>query len=191
MKSIVIPYFSGSGHTARMAQAVHDGAASVGGARVTLLPILGADISEGRFENTALFEAIDAADAVIFGSPTYMGGPAAQFKAFADPSGGHWYRQAWAGKVAGGFTVSGHLSGDKLNTLQYFQILASQHGMIWVGIDLIGYGDPEGRNRLGSQSGAMGIAGQEPPEESPNAADLATGRYLGERVARIALKLRA
>lgn len=191
MKSIVIPYFSGSGHTARMAQAVHDGAASVAGASVTLLPILGADISEGRFKNDALFEAIDAADAVIFGSPTYMGGPAAQFKAFADASGGHWYRQAWAGKVAGGFTVSGHLSGDKLNTLQYFQILAGQHGMIWVGIDLIGYGDPEGRNRLGSQSGAMGIAGQEPPEEAPNAADLATGRYLGERIAKVALKLRA
>lgn len=191
MKSIVIPYFSGAGHTARLAGAVCEGAASVEGVTAVLLPIEGKDIAEGRFDNAAIFEAIDAADGVIFGSPTYMGGPAAQFKAFADASGGHWFRQAWAGKVAGGFTVSGHLSGDKLNTLQYFQILAAQHGMIWVGIDLIGYGDPEGRNRLGSQAGAMAIAGQEPPDEAPNAADLATGRYLGARVAAIVRKLRA
>ena len=46
-----------------------------------------------------------------------MGGPAAQFKAFADALGGHWYGRTWQGKVAGGFTTSGGLSGDKQGTL--------------------------------------------------------------------------
>ena len=49
-----------------------------------------------------------------------MGGPAAQFKAFADATGERWYRGAWRDKLAAGFTVSSGPSGDKLNTLNIF-----------------------------------------------------------------------
>lgn len=57
-----------------------------------------------------------------------------------------------------------------------------QHGMIWTGLpDLPGGAD--GVNRLGSHAGAMGQAGQEPPDVAPNAEDLRTGARLGERVA--------
>jgi len=38
---------------------------------------------------------------MAFGSPTYMGGPAAQFKAFADATGDRWAARTWANKVAG------------------------------------------------------------------------------------------
>ena len=77
---------------------------------------------------------LDASDAIIFGSPTYMGGPAAQFKALADATGERWYRGAWRDKLAAGFTVSSGPSGDKLSTLHYFFTLAMQHGMIWIGL---------------------------------------------------------
>ncbi len=41
MKSIAIVYFSGSGHTAQMAEAVRRGAAGAGGIDTVLLPIDG------------------------------------------------------------------------------------------------------------------------------------------------------
>ena len=87
------------------------------GVQVTSLRISGEMIEQGRWNNPAFIESLDGCDGIIFGTPTYMGGPAAQFKAFADALGGHWYGRTWQCKVAGGFTTSGGLSGDKQGTL--------------------------------------------------------------------------
>jgi NAD(P)H dehydrogenase (quinone) len=183
MTTVSVLYFSGSGHTAKMAEAVAKGAAA-SGVHTNLLPIRGEDIHQGRYQNDALMAQLDASDAIIFGSPTYMGGPAAQFKAFADATGERWYQRKWADKLAAGFTVSGGPSGDKLSTLQYFFTLAMQHGMVWAGLsDLPG---ANGVNRLSSYAGAMGQAAQEQPDVAPNAADRLTGESLGRRVAEAA-----
>jgi NAD(P)H dehydrogenase (quinone) len=187
MPTVSVIYFSGSGHTAKMAEAVHKGAASVAGAKTNLISINGDDIVKGRYANEAVLAQLDASDAIIFGSATYMGGPAAQFKALADATGERWARAAWRDKLAGGFTVSGGPSGDKLNTLQYFFILAMQHGMIWIGLGESPIND-KGINRLSSFSGAMGQAAYESPEVAPNAADKLTGEILGRRVATFAGK---
>lgn len=184
---VSVVYFSGTGNTAKMAEAVLEGVRSVSGIEAELLVIEGKDIVEGRFTNEALFASLDAADAIIFGSPTYMGGPAAQFKAFADASASRWFGQKWKDKLAAGFTVSNSPSGDKLGTLQYFQILAGQHGMLWVTLGLLPNVEPAGLNRLGSFGGAMGQAGQLELSDL----DKGTGRVLGERVASTALKIKA
>lgn len=114
-----------------------------------------------------------------------MGGPAAQFKAFADATVGSWFGQKWRDKVAAGFTVSGAPSGDKLSTLQYLHTLAMQHGMIWVGTGELP-GQPNGVNRLGSWIGAMALAQpSESPEVAPNREDQLSGELLGKRVAYI------
>jgi len=99
-----------------------------------------------------------------------------------------WARAAWRDKLAGGFTVSGGPSGDKLNTLQYFFILAMQHGMIWIGLGEMPM-QPNGVNRLGAFGGAMG-QGHESPDVAPNEADKLTGEILGKRVAQFALKMK-
>lgn len=187
MTTISVLYFSGSGHTAKMAEAVARGA-SASGAKVNLLAIRGEDINQGRYQNDALLAQLDSSDAIIFGSPTYMGGPAAQFKALADATGERWYLRKWADKVAAGFTVSGGPSGDKLSTLHYFFTLAMQHGMVWVGPNQLPSED--GVNRLSSYSGVMGQARQEEPEVAPNPADKLTGEKLGERVALAAQRWR-
>jgi len=187
MTTISLVYYSGAGHTAKMAEAVAQGARAVADVKVNLHRIQGSEIVEGRFQNDALLAQLDASDAILLGSPTYMGGPAAQFKAFADATAERWFQRKWANKIAGGFTVSGGPSGDKLNTLEYFFILAMQHGMVWVGLNELPYND-KGLNRLSSYSGAMGQAGQEPPDEAPNAADKATGESLGRRVAEAAVR---
>lgn len=189
MKTITVIYFSGAGHTTRMAEAVTKGAGSVNEVKVNLISLDGKDIVDGRYKNDSVMAAIDGSDAVIFGSPTYMGGPAAQFKAFADASGERWFKSGWKDKLAAGFTVSAGPSGDKLSTLHYFFTLAMQHGMVWIGLDTNPFND-QGINRLSSFSGAMGQAMQEPPEEAPNDADKRTGEVLGKRVAEWVKKLK-
>lgn len=190
MRTVAIVYFSGTGHTRLMAEAVQRGAATVAGTDTTLLALNGRDIREGRFVNPGLFATLDRADAIVFGTPTYMGGPAAQFKAFADASGGIWFRQGWRNKLAAGFTHSGSPSGDKLATLQALALLASQHSMLWIGsADFPSHfrGEPHEINRLGSFLGVMGHAASAP--DTPAAlhpGDSLTAEGLGRRVAELA-----
>jgi len=189
MPTVSVIYFSGSGHTAKLAEAINKGAAAVAGVQTNLIAINGDDIAKGRYKNDEVFAKLDASDAIIFGSATYMGGPAAQFKAFADATGGRWFSSAWKDKIAAGFTVSMSPSGDKLNTLHYFFTLAMQHGMVWIGQPEMPL-QPNGVNRLGSNSGVMGQAGQESPDIAPSEGDKLTGELLGKRVAEFALKLK-
>ena len=171
-----------------MAEAVHKGATSVAGVQVHLLAIVGDDIRKGRYQNDTILAQLDASDAIIFGSPTYMGGPAAQFKAFADATGERWFKAAWRDKLAAGFTVSSSPNGDKAGTLQYFQTLAMQHGMLWAGLAEMPM-QSNGVNRLGGFAGALAQAGFDSPEVAPNAEDKLTGERLGQRVASLALRL--
>ncbi len=187
--NVAIVYHSGFGHTARLAAAVAEGAA-LGGARVDSIPV--ADLVATDAPGWAL---LDAADAIIFGAPTYMGSASAPFMAFKDATGGRWARGAWRDKIAAGFTNSGAWSGDKLNTLMGFVVLAMQHGMIWVGLELKpGYnrsdGSPDDLNRVGSWLGAAAQSNiDEGPELAPAQADLQTALHLGRRVATTVARL--
>lgn len=159
MGSVAIIYFSGTGHTHLMAEAIASGIYFHADTRVDLLRIEGTQIKDGRWVNQTFMESLQMANAIIFGSPTYMGGAAAQFKAFADFTSKTWFTESWKDKLAGGFTHGAALSGDKLNTLIYFSILAAQHGMVWVNpgeIDCTAKGSTDETNRLRSYLGVMG-----------------------------------
>jgi multimeric flavodoxin WrbA len=183
MPAIAIVYFSATGTTDALAQAVGRGA--LGLVDVSICRIEGTEIVDGRLRNQRPLELVDAADAVVFGSPTYMGGPAAQFKAFADASGDRWSAGAWKNKVAAGFTTGTCLNGDQSYTLTYFSILAAQHGMIWCNLDIASGYDEQNRNRLGTQLGLATASdnGQLPRE------DLLTAEYLGRRVSELSIRL--
>jgi len=183
MPSLVVVYFSATGATAVLAEAVRSGAAGV--IEASALRIEGSDILDGRFRNERALERVDAADAVIFGSPTYMGGPAAQFKAFADASGDRWSEGRWRNKVAAGFTTGTCPNGDQSYTLTYFSVLAAQHGMLWCSLDIPGGRDEQRRNRLGTQ---VGLA-TESMNGSIAAEDVLAAEHLGRRVALLALRL--
>jgi len=185
MSTVSILYHSGGGHTTKLAEAVAKGAASVPAVKVNTIAISGKDIVEGRYKNDTVLAQLEASDAIIFGSPTYMGGPSGQFKTFADATGGAWYGQKWKDKIAAGFSVSNSPIGDKSSTLQYFHTLAMQHGMIWVGLGELPM-QPNGVNRLGSFTGVTAQAGQESPEIAPSEGDKLTGEVLGRRVAQAA-----
>jgi len=111
-----------------------------------------------------------------------------QFKKFADASSKRWFSGAWKDKVAGGFTISANLSGDKLSTLQYFITLSMQHGMVWVGLP----GMSDGTfNRLGSNSGLMAQVGSTSPAADIPQGDLDTAKAYGERVRLLAQRMGA
>ncbi|MDQ3514592.1 MAG: flavodoxin family protein [Chloroflexota bacterium] len=180
---VAVAYHSGYGHTTMQAEAVARGAATVADTSVDLL-----DVSD---VNDAVWETLERADAIIFGAPTYMGGPSGPFKTFADASSGAWLADRWLGKVAAGFTTSGHMGGDKLNTLIYFSILAAQHGMIWFSLGMKGgwytsAGSPDDLNRLGGWLGAMAQANKDQAADlAPPQSDLDTAAALGSRVASV------
>ena len=188
MTTVSIVYHSGSGHTKKMAEAVHTGADSVNNVQANLISIDGKDIIEGRWKNNEIMKTLTSSDAIIFGSPTYMGSVSGQMKSFLDATTEPYYSRAWVNKVAAGFSVSAGPSGDKLNTLVTFATCAMQLGMIWVGLEETPFND-KGINRLSVYFGAAGQAMQELPEEAPNEQDKNTGKLLGIRVANIAKKL--
>ncbi|WP_334107433.1 flavodoxin family protein [Methylobacillus sp.] len=186
MTKIVVVYHSGYGHTAAQARAVAKGAERVAETEVILL-----DSDEAQ-QN---WDSLNTADAIIFGSPTYMGSVSAQFKAFMDASSGIWFNRGWKDKVAAGFTTSASQSGDKLNTIIQLTIFAAQHGMIWVGNDLLpgnnsSAGSVNDLNRLGGFLGALAQANSDQgPDVAPLQSDLLTAEHLGERVASITTKI--
>ena len=179
-------YFSGSGHTHLMAEAIAEGVRQVPDVSVELVRIHGEQIVNGRWQDDRAMEKLDRADAIVFGSPTYMGGVAAQFKAFIDAASSRWFQQAWKNKIAGGFTHSSSLSGDKQGTLIYLAINAAQHSMIWVGFDQMP-NPSNGVNRLGS---FLGVMGQSEIDMSGSPAGLHEGDRLsavlyGARIAQV------
>ena len=186
MSHIAIVYFSGYGHTAKQAEAVREGAASAPGATVTMLPISKeGDLPEGGWETLA------GADAIIMGSPTYMGGPAWQFKKFADASSKPWFALAWKDKVAGAFTNSASMNGDKGSTIAYLITLAMQHGMVYVGLGMLpANSKAASRNDVNWMGGSSGALSQSPsdssPDEGPLPGDLETARLYGKRIAEMA-----
>ena len=182
---ISIAFHSGYGHTAVLAEAVRGGAAGAG-ATVHLIPV--DSITE---EQWAL---LDASDAIVFGSPTYMGTASAAFHAFAEASSKRWFGLKWQDKLAAGFTNSGSKSGDKLNTLQFFTVLAAQHGMHWVNLGLHpGWNASDASendlNRLGFFLGAAAQTNTDQGPEGVHKADIATAEHLGRRVAETAKRL--
>ena len=147
--------------------------------------VSGKEIIEGRFENSSLNDHLGSCEAIIFASPTYMGGVSAQFKSFVDSTSEIWCKQEWEGKIAAGITCGSALNGDQSSTLQYLVTFASQHGMIWVSLDsAFGHND-HGINRLGCQ---LGVVAQTVNDEA-DIIDLATAKYLGERVAKLVYRL--
>ena len=182
MASIAVLYHSGYGHTQRLAQAVADGAGA------TLIAI----DADGELPDGG-WDTLDGADAIVFGSPTYMGGASWQFKKVADASSKQWFSGAWKDKLFAGFTNSAQLSGDKESTLGYFCTLALQHGGLWVGTAMtapkIKAAQRDDLNYLGAYSGVMtqSPADASPAEMAPG--DLETGRRFGQRIAEVAARL--
>ena len=191
MSKLIVVYHSTYGHTKIQAEAVQRGANSVEGIDAKIMTAA---------EAIEKLDELDAADAIIFGTATYMGNIAAEMKKFMEASVSKWFAAAWKDKIAGAFTNSSSFSGDKLNTLQGLFVFAMQHGMIWVGLGMFPSANdpdamnsvegpgPKAHNRVGSFIGPMAASFQVNPPDAPPTGDLETAEAYGRRVAKITLQ---
>lgn len=161
--SVLITYFSPSGSTKNLAEAIYDGAKSVEGVQVKLLPI-----SEVKSQD--LMEAT----AVIVGSPVYNSNPAPEVLEFINswPFEGRPMKD----KIGAAFATGGGISigeeGVMLDILQAMLI----HGMIVMGGE-----------EVEAAFGASGVTGEGPFASGKlDQLFLEKGRGLGRRVAETA-----
>ncbi|TXC65707.1 flavodoxin family protein [Piscinibacter aquaticus] len=182
MSKIVIVFHSGYGHTRKVAEAV---AQSSGGA------LLAID-AEGNLPESG-WEQLQAAKTIVFGTPTYMGGPSWQFKKFADASSKARFTQQWKDKLGAAFTNSATMNGDKLSTLHYLFTLSQQHGMLWVGTGMMpSNAKASTRNDINYVGSSSGLMTTTPSDASPDemvAGDIATAQAFGKRLAEVTAKL--
>jgi len=177
--SIAIAYHSGAGHTDVLADAVRRGARDGGG----VVRVIRVDqITDAQFA------VLDAADAIIFGSPTYMGSASGKFHTFAESTSKRWAAQAWKDKLGAGFTNSACKAGDKHSTLAYFATLAAQHLMDWINLGLhpgwhLTSETENDVNRLGYFNGAAASTPADAAVAAVHKSDIATAEHLGARVA--------
>ena len=188
MRLIVIVYHSGYGHTAKQAEAVARGALSVAGVTAALIKVEDIDRHSAELEK---------ADAIVFGSPTYMGSASAPFKAFMNASSKVWAAPGLEGQARRRLHQFGESKRRQALHAATIGALAAQHGMIWMGLGLLpgnnsSSGSVEDLNRLGGFLGAMAQSNADQgPEYGPTPADLRTAEHLGRRVAETTQRWRA
>ncbi len=156
---ILVLFFSKGGNTRRLAEAIAEGAGSVGGITVAL-----------KATETVTKDDFLASDGVIAGSPVYFGSMASELKqVFEDFVS---VRKQMEGKVGAAFTTSGDPTGGKETTLMSIIQCLMIYGMIIAG-------DPM------SASGHYGTA----CVGVPDANTLENGKKLGQRVAELVIRL--
>ncbi|HRU05579.1 MAG TPA: NAD(P)H-dependent oxidoreductase [Candidatus Brocadiia bacterium] len=156
MSKVLIVYHSRTGATEQMASAVADGARQAG-ASVTCHSV--SDFTAGE-----LLEF----DALILGSPTYYGGPAAEMKQVIDES--VKFHGRLAGKVGGAFACAGNIGGGAETTVRALIDALLIHGAIVEG------------SHKGGHYGPVAVG-------KPDERALSECRELGARVARLAERL--
>jgi NAD(P)H dehydrogenase (quinone) len=179
---VSVVYHSGYGHTTKVAKYVAEGVKMQPGIDVHI-------INAAELDDNA-WSIMDSSDAIIFGTPTYMGSISAKLKELIEAASGRWAKGEWRNKIAAGFTNSMGMSGDKLNSLIQLFINAMQHGMIWVGMDVMPpfkSGQEEVHrneiNRIGSYCGLMTQSNNDTPDFNPPEGDLETAKLFGQRIA--------
>lgn len=176
--TVAIPFDTGRGHTRRLAETIAAGLGE-GGCDARLIEVSAMTDLD--------WQALDAADAIVMGAPTYMGSASAGFKTFMDGTGQIWADQGWADKLAAGFTVATFPGGDKLNTLMQLSIFAAQHGMVWVGQDQIGAPVNTDNPAINASGVWLGLGATSSRDKTlmVEPGDLETARRFGLRIARL------
>jgi len=200
MTKVLVLYYSSYGHIEAMANAVAEGAESVGGANVTikrvpeLVPEDAARKAGIRLDQAApVAEPAELAnyDAIIFGTPTRFGNMAAQMRNFLDQTGGLWMNGALIGKVGSVFASTATQHGGQETTITSFHTTLLHHGMVIVGLPYSAAGQMTMDEITGgSPYGATTLAGGD-GSRMPSDNELELARFQGRHVATIAAKLAA
>ncbi|MFF5210179.1 NAD(P)H:quinone oxidoreductase [Streptosporangium sp. NPDC000396] len=193
--NVAVIYYSSTGTLHALAQAVVEGAwktaASVRLRKIAETApaeaIAGNPAWQAHLDQTAdvpeaTLDDLEWADAVVFGTPTRYGTPAAQLKQFIDSTGPLWHQGRLAGKVYGAFTAGSTAHGGQESTL----LALGNVFYHWGGIIVPpGYTDPI-QFQHGNPYGTSFIAGM---GDRPGQVELEAARHQGRRTAETAARL--
>lgn len=197
MAKVAIIYYSQTGTTHLLAKAVEDGAKAAG-AETRLLkvretapdelwgnnPVWKQHIEETSGIAEASNDDLEWADAIIFGSPTRYGLPAAQIKAFIDQTGALWAKGALTNKIGSSFTTTATPHGGQEATILALNTAFYHWGMIIVSP---GYVEPS-QFQSGNPYGASFTSNN--GKLDPDEVAITAGKLQGRRVAEIAAKFK-
>lgn len=169
---VLVVYHSRRGNTEKMASAVAEGARRVPGVAVTVKRV-----------QEATKEDLQAADGLALGSPTYFAGIAGEMKVIMDDWNWKW-KVDFTDKVGGAFATGGGQTGGKEQTVVSLLLFMLNNRMVVAGPL---YQDETGEDIWG-ELGASAMTGPLDPGVGDGEIDAA--RRLGDRVARLAKKLK-
>lgn len=196
--TIAVIYYSSTGNIAAMADALGEGAASVGAdvrvrrVRETAPPeaiaynAKWADyVERTKDDAVASLDDLEWADGVALGSPTRFGGPASQLKAYLDTTGGLWAQNKLVDKVGTAFTSVSTAHGGLESTI----LAINNHFYHWGSIVVpLGYENEHLLKVSGNPYGASFVSRK---GAAPDDVALTAARIQGERLARITAWVRA
>ena len=196
MSEILVLYYSRFGATESLAREVCQGIDSVPGAAARLRTVPAVSTVTSATEEDIPAEGppfvtkddLKECAGILLGSPTRFGNMAAPLKYFLDGTGSEWMNGTLSGKPAGVFTSTSSLHGGQETTLLTMALPLIHHGMIFVGIP---YSEAALSTTTsgGSPYGASHVTWSRDPDVlTEEESQLA--KSLGERVARIAIKLK-
>ncbi|MFI9612455.1 NAD(P)H:quinone oxidoreductase [Streptomyces sp. NPDC052023] len=179
MTNVAVIYYSSTGNVHRLAQAAAD-AAEKAGAEVRLRKVAELAPESAIAQNEAwsahaaatadvaeaTLDDLQWADAVLFGTPTRFGLPAAQLKQFLDTTGGIWFEGKLVNKVVSSFTSTSSDHGGQESTLLALNNTFYHWGAIIVPP---GFADPvQFEPGNGNPYGASSVSGNQPDNVDPN-----------------------
>jgi len=170
---ILVAYHSLTGNTEQMARGVVEGTKRVTGVVATLKKV--SEVSK---------EDLDAADGIILGCPTYFANVPGEMKAVIDDW--NWKMKVdFTDKVGGAFATAGGQVGGQEHVVVSLLLFMLHNRMVVAG--------PLYRNEktgsIWAESGATAITG--PLDAGVGEGELDGARRLGERVARLATKMKS
>lgn len=196
---VLIAFYSRSGVTEALANAIADGARAAGAevrvrrAREVVSQEIINSVPGWADQAAALNAKYEApteadaewADAIVFGTPTRFGSVSSELKAYIDSLGGLWFQGKLNGKAGSVFGSSSTPHGGNESTLISLYNPMAHLGLIIVPL---GYADAS-LFKAGTPYGASSVSfNQATP---PTADDLEVARFQGKRVATVAKALKA
>lgn len=182
IKRVLIVFYSTYGHVETLAKSILEGVNSIEGVKGELwrvpetlneevlkklqAPPKTSEIPEMTYDKLS---ELEAADGILFGTPTRFGMMAAQMKAFWDSTGGLWQKGSLVGKPAGLFWSTGSQGGGQETTALTSITQLAHHGMVYVptgfsyGADLFKLDEVRGGSAYGS--GTFSGNGSRQPSE--------------------------
>jgi NAD(P)H dehydrogenase (quinone) len=198
MAKILVLYYSMYGHIETMAEAIAEGARSVGSVTVDLKRVpetIPADkaaqfgVKTDQKAPVATPDELPNYDAIIFGTPTRFGNMTGQMRQFLDQTGGLWAKGALIGKIGSVFTSTASQHGGQETTITSFHSTLLHHGMVIVGVPyacagLVNMDEISGGSPYGATTVVGPTGGRQPSQN-----ELEIARYQGKHVAELAERL--